>query len=165
MTSSTVPVSPIERSATLTGARVFLWVVASALLARISRAVGLWQEADANDGFVWLPLGLAADVLVGLLVVALVVPVARRWPRVGIAWSLLLGLAHVGWLGVNLVSFTLTQAPITFQRARGDEGVALDAHALLRFEDVVPAIGFAVLAVVALPFAWRLGARCSSTSA
>lgn len=154
------PSIPLRRSpAALIGARVFLWVLASAALARISRAVGLWQEADANDGFVWLPLGLAADVLLAFVIVSLVVPLARRFPRASLGWALLLGLAHIGWLAVNLVSFTLTQAPITFQRARGDEGVALDAHALLRFADTVPAIAFAVLALLALPIAWRLGAR------
>jgi phosphoglycerol transferase MdoB-like AlkP superfamily enzyme len=156
------PVHLPQRSrplAALLGARIFSWVLACAVLARTWRAVGLWQEADANDGFVWLPIGIAADVLVALLITALVLLVAHRFPRVGLGWGMVLGLAHIAWLGVNLVSFTLTQAPVTFQRVRGDEGVALDAHALLRWEDVIPVIAFAVVALAALPLAWQVGAR------
>lgn len=143
-------------------AQMFVWVFLSALLARIWRATGLWQEADANDGFVWMPLGLAADGLFALIVALLISLVARRHRRVAIATGAVSGLANVAWLAMNLVSFTLTQAPITFQRARGDEGVALEAHALLRWEDCYPAIAFTVVALLALPVALALGRRVAT---
>lgn len=149
-----------------------VWFFLAALLARLWRAAGLWLEAGADDGFVWLPLGLAADLLfAGLLVlliqgldVAVNVVVGRltrgrRLPHVGLTAGAFLGLMHVAWLGLNLVSFTLTQAPITFQRARGDEGVKLDAHNLLRLEDVVPAILFAAAALLVIPLAVAAGRR------
>jgi hypothetical protein len=130
----------------------FLWIFFSALLARLWRAGGLLWEAGADDGFVWLPLGLCADLLFAAGAAAAVAALWRR-PRLQLGTAALIGLAHIGWLGLNLVSFTLTQAPITYQRARGDEGVKLEAHALLRFEDVVPALAFGAAALLAFPAA------------
>ena len=144
--------------APLTSAHLFFWLLVCAQLARVWRAVGLWQEADATDGFLWLPLGLAADVLVAFTLATLVWLLRAR-PRLAVVSAVLLGLVHLIWLGLNLVSFTLTQAPITFQRARGDEGVAIRALALLRWQDVVPAIAFALVALAVLPLAVRLTPR------
>lgn len=145
---------------------LFTWLFVSAALARIWRALGLWREADASDGFVWMPLGLCADLLVAGLGTALVVMGARAVGLVGgirrqrgaaPVLGAMVGLAHIAWLALNLVSFTLTQAPITFQRARGDEGVRFDAHTLLRPQDVVGAIAFSLTALVLLPLVVRAG--------
>lgn len=131
---------------------MWVWAFASAALARMWRATGLWLEADALDGFAWAPLGLAADALFAALLAFVVWCVVRR-PRSAAAVGAVLGLAHIAWLALNLVSFALTQAPVTFQRARGDEGVKLEAHELLRWEDVLPAVSFAVVALAVLPVA------------
>lgn len=139
---------------------LFAWVLICGVMAKLWRAWMLWQDSGSLDGFAWLPLGLGAEILLAalltLLATALARLVERRWPDRTPSWTVLafglpLALANLVWLGLNHVSFTITQAPITFQRVRGDEGVRFaDAH-LVTTEALVPAAMLVATALLALP--------------
>ncbi|MCC7075099.1 MAG: sulfatase-like hydrolase/transferase [Deltaproteobacteria bacterium] len=135
---------------------LFLWVALTGVLAKLWRAYQLWDDAGAVDGFVWLPVGLAAELLMGALAALVVVVSARVLPRaLAIVVGLAAALTNLWWVAINMVSFTITQAPITFTRLRGDEGVRMhDAH-LIRWNDALPAATLALLLVLGFaPLLW-----------
>ncbi len=133
---------------------LFFWIAGAGLLAKLFRAVQLEEEAGADDGLVWLPLGVCSEVLLAALLVAVAYAASRVLPRAAaVAVGVVLGLADIAWLAVNLTSFAITQAPVTFQRLRGDEGVTFADKSLLTFHEVAPSVAFAVLAVALLPAA------------
>lgn len=129
-----------------------LWVIATGVLAKLWRAYQLFDDASALDGFAWLPVGVAAEVVMGGLVALLYLTLVQVVPRVAaFAVALVAALGNAWWVAINMVSFTITQAPITFTRLRGDEGVRMhDAH-LIRWNDVLPAVALGVLLIGALP--------------
>jgi hypothetical protein len=129
-------------------ALLFVVAVVVGMLAKFWRAGDLWLEAGAFDGFVWLPLGLGAELLVAGVLAGLVALLLRVHVVVGKVAAVLLLLAEIAWLTLNDVSFRLSQIGITFQRIRGEEGVAIKDFNLMAMGDVLPALGFAALAVV-----------------
>lgn len=150
---------------------LFVWVVLTGVLAKLWRAYQLWDDAGAVDGFTWLPVGVAAEIVVGGLVAFTYLGLTRLVPRaLAVVVGLAAAAANLWWVAINMISFTITQAPITFTRLRGDEGVRMhDAH-LIRWNDTLPSVVLAALLVVALPpLVWaarrtlrrwpRLGAR------
>jgi arylsulfatase A-like enzyme len=153
-------------------AGIFAWVFVTGLLAKLFRAWGLWADAEASDGFVWLPLGLAAEVLAATLATAVALGVARGLGRLlpgrpavgaraGAGVGFALALLNTAWLGLNLASFNITQAPITFQRLRGDEGVAFAGHHLITWSALVPVVAFGVTALLVAPLALFAGPRAA----
>ncbi len=118
------------------------------VLAKLWRAFDLFLEADAVDGFVWLPLGVWSELLVAAALALGVGAIARVnvWlsgAAIGVGGGYLLF-----WLALNDVSFRLTQVGISYARLRGDEGVGTKDFSLMSPGDVTPAIVYAVVAVV-----------------
>ncbi len=131
---------------------LFVWVALTGVLAKLWRAYQLWDDAGALDGFAWLPVGVAAELVMGGLVAVAYLGVARVLPRaVAVAAGLAAGVANVWWVAINMISFTITQAPITFTRLRGDEGVHMHDAFLIRWHDTVPSVVLAALLVLTLP--------------
>lgn len=127
---------------------VFVATFVFGVLAKLWRAFDLYVEADAVDGFVWLPLGVWSELLVAAVLALAVGAIARVnvWlsgAAIGVGGGYLLF-----WLALNDVSFRLTQVGISYARLRGDEGVGTKDFSLMSPGDVTPAVAYAVVAVV-----------------
>lgn len=158
--SSLAPAAAGSRALDGVALGLLAWVTLTGALAKLWRAYQLWDDAGAWDGFAWLPVGLGAELLMGSLVALLYLGARRLLPRAAaIALVVVAALGNAWWVALNMMSFTLTQAPITFTRMRGDEGVRMhDAH-LIRWNDALPSVIFAVALLVALPLLLRGAAR------
>jgi hypothetical protein len=127
---------------------VFVVTLFLGVLAKLWRAGDLWLEAGALDGFRWLPVGLGAELVVAGLFAGITALALRLhlW-LAGVVVGAGLG-SLVFWLALNDVSFRISQIGITWERLRGDEGVAIKDFGLMATGDVIPAVVFAVVGVV-----------------
>ncbi|MDP2341251.1 MAG: sulfatase-like hydrolase/transferase [Deltaproteobacteria bacterium] len=138
------PLDPQRRIPTL----VFVVALIFGALAKLWRVGDLWLEAAAVDGFRWLPVGIGAELLVAGVFAALVGRVARLHVVVGVVFGVLLLALELFWLALNDVSFRVSQIGISYSRLRGDEGIAIADFNLMAGGDVVPAVVFALIALV-----------------
>ncbi len=134
-----------RRVSSAAGFLTFVVIFAMGVLGKLWRAVGLAAETGAGDAFVWFPLGLGSELLVasvfGLIVAA--VPNTRR--RAAYITSTIVCVAVGIWLGLNDVSYRISQIGITYWRLRGDEGLRLRDFGLVAPGDVIPAVGLGVV--------------------
>jgi hypothetical protein len=127
---------------------VFVLALVLGVLAKIWRAGDLYLEAGALDGFRWLPLGLGAEFVVAGVFAGLVALASRvnLWVA-GVVFGSLVG-GELFWLALNDVSFRVSQIGVTWERLRGDEGIAVKDFHLMAMGDVIPAIVYGVVAAV-----------------
>ena len=138
---------------------VFVASVVVGMMAKVWRAVGLYTEADAADGFWWLPLGVGSEIVVAAVFAAVVALVGRVRAWAGMVLAVALILGDIAWLTLNDISYRVSQIGITYWRLLGDEGVRLKDFGLVSAGDVVPAIAFAVAALVAVGLVVTLARR------
>jgi len=141
---------------------LFMALVVMGLVAKAWRALAMWLEADTGDGFLWLPLGIGAELVFAGIIVGIVAVAWRLRPVVGGVVAGLLVIGHIVWLTLNDISFRISQIGITWWRLRGDEGLRLRDFDLVSVGDVLPALVLSlacvVVALVALRQARRPGA-------
>jgi len=139
---------------------VFAVALVMGVLAKVWRAGDLYLEAGALDGFRWLPLGVGAELVVAGMFAGLVALAGRvnLWVAGVVCGSLVGG--ELFWLALNDVSFRVSQIGVTWERLRGDEGVAVKDFHLMAAGDVIPAVlyGLSALALCS-GTAWALRRR------
>ena len=135
---------------------VLVALAAMGLVLKAGRLWGIAEGAGAWDLLWLLPASVGRDLAtagaVGLVVYALAKKSARAAAVVGALVSLVL----LFFAMANAISYGVTQAPITLQRLRGDEGVKLGDIALLDVGDWLPGvIVVCATLAVAVTAAWR----------
>ena len=127
---------------------VFFAATLFGVLAKLWRVFNLWSEAGALDGLQWLPLGMGSELLVAGCCAAAVAAVLRLHVVVATVFAALLLTLELFWLAINDVSFRVTQIGISYTRLRGDEGIDITNFNLMAGGDVLPAVGYALVAAV-----------------
>lgn len=126
---------------------LFLVLVAMGVTAKLWRAVGLWVESDATDGFVWLPLGVGSELLFAGMVALVVGGAWRLKPAAGGVVAGLLTAGSIAWFTLNDISYRVSQIGITWWRLRGDEGLRLRDFDLVSIGDVFPALALTLVCI------------------
>lgn len=151
------PGTPLSPSLPRPAVFVFVWSVVVGALAKALYAAELVDQADSYAGLAWLPLGVlteASFALVPLLVylaLTRALSSSRHRDALALPVPVAIVMASALWHAANLVSFIVTQTGITWERLRGDEGVTFaDAHLMDR-ADLVPAVLYGALCLLAVP--------------
>jgi hypothetical protein len=145
-----------------------LCALASAGIAlKLARIADMAEGAGDPSLLALVPLSVGRDLLVACVLAAVAWACAvRARALTSLRWARASGFVSGGacvfglfFCFANAVSYSTTQAPLTFQRLRGDEGAGLGQLGLLAFADVVPGIEVALAGIVALGAAYAVGGR------
>ncbi len=107
----------------------------------------------------WLPASIGADLLLAVALALLVWATSVRYLRAAIVLAVTSTVTLGALACMNAISFSTTDAPITLQRLRGDDGARLADIRLLAATDVLPASVVVAAMVLATACAWWLHRR------